>query len=282
MRIIAGKYRSRPLLTPPDAETTRPIPDRVKESLFGILRGHFEGASVLDAFAGTGSIGLEALSRGAARVVFVERDRRAADLLERNIELLGAGDECDLVRGDALGPALLNQMPRPVDLAFFDPPYPLVLEAEGWERVQRQLSRVVEQLTETGFLVLRTPWPFRHVEAVLPDGSTEPVKPDPRGGVRPKVPTLADLEDRSKTKHRRTQDAERAWEGDRVDLDEIRHDHEADMDALAHEMASDEPLPILKHDVVLTLPGADGPETHAYSTTAVHLYMRKRTPGTGS
>src|SRR5215475_7819068 len=103
MRIIAGEFRSRRLLTPKDDAVTRPIPDRVKESLFGLLRGHCEGAQVFDGFAGTGALGLEAISRGAGRCVFVEKDKGAAELLRRNIEALGAGDRCELILGDALG-----------------------------------------------------------------------------------------------------------------------------------------------------------------------------------
>lgn len=285
MRIIAGRFRSRKLQTPPDALTTRPIPDRVKESVFGILRGHFEDAVVLDAFAGTGSIGLEALSRGASRVVFFERDRRAADMLQKNIDSLGAQDECELVRSDALGPALLNRCPKPVNLAFFDPPYPLVLDPESWPRVQRQLERVVEFLDPSGYLILRTPWPFRHAEAVLPDGSTQPVKPAPTGG-RPRVPTLGDLQPpHRKGRHDRDghadADAPRAWEGANLSADEIEAEHArelADLERAALESLEDQPLPVVRHDVDLTLAGAIGPETHPYASTAVHLYMRRKAP----
>src|ERR1700733_3582842 len=111
MRIISGRFRSRRLLSPKDAATTRPIPDRVKESLFSMLRGNCEGATVIDCFAGTGAIGLEALSLGAAKVVFVERDRKAAELLERNIDLLEVQDETEVVQADALGPAALARCP---------------------------------------------------------------------------------------------------------------------------------------------------------------------------
>src|ERR1051326_7140833 len=103
MRIIAGEFRSRRLHTPPDDSITRPIPDRVKESLFGLMRGHCEGANVFDGFAGTGAIGLEAISRGAARCVFVEKDRDAAAMLRQNIDSLGAAERSELIIGDALG-----------------------------------------------------------------------------------------------------------------------------------------------------------------------------------
>src|SRR5262249_54104128 len=153
---------------------TRPIPDRVKESLFSMLRGNCEGAQVLDCFAGTGAIGLEALSLGAEHVTFVEKDRRAADLLEENINLLEARDETDIVRADALGPATLARCPKPVDLVFFDPPYPMVLDPERWEHVQRQLGRLIEMLSDDGFAILRTPWPLRHIHVIDQQGLEVP------------------------------------------------------------------------------------------------------------
>jgi 16S rRNA G966 N2-methylase RsmD len=230
MRIIAGRFRSRKLLSPKDALTTRPIPDRVKESVFNLLRGHFENASVLDTFSGTGSIGLEAVSRGASRVVLVERDRRAADLLERNIEMLGCGDEAELLRADALGPATLARCPKPVDLIFMDPPYPLVLDPDGWARVRRQLSRLISlNLSEKGFAVLRTPWPFRHVTVIDAEGHVvpagDPRNPfDYRGRLRKDLPPpsgrrykgrreIIDREDRG--------GGEARWEGDAVDVEAI-------------------------------------------------------------
>src|SRR5215831_13386896 len=160
MRIIAGEFRSRRLLTPKDDAVTRPIPDRVKESLFGLLRGHCEGANVFDGFAGTGAIGLEAVSRGAARCVLVEKDKAAAEMLRQNIENLGATDRCELVVGDALGAGALARAPRPLTLAFLDPPYALVRDSVGWARVRAQLEKLVAILSQDGFAVLRTPWPF--------------------------------------------------------------------------------------------------------------------------
>src|SRR6185436_5598593 len=106
---------------------------------FALLRGHCEGASVFDAFSGTGAIGLEAVSRGASRCVLVEKDRDAAAMLKANIESLGAADRCELVIGDALGAGAMARCPRPVHLAFFDPPYPLIRDPIGWKRVRAQV-----------------------------------------------------------------------------------------------------------------------------------------------
>src|ERR1700722_14822203 len=88
MRVIAGEFRGRKIL-PPQGETTRPITDRVKQSLYDILTPRLDGAIVWDLFAGTGSLGLESLSRGAQRAVFFETDRSAVARLRRNIEALG-------------------------------------------------------------------------------------------------------------------------------------------------------------------------------------------------
>jgi 16S rRNA (guanine(966)-N(2))-methyltransferase RsmD len=260
MRIIAGEFRSRRLFTPPDDLVTRPIPDRVRESLFGLLRGNCEGAQVFDAFAGTGAIGLEAISRGAARCVFVERDRHAAKMLQANIDALGCGDRSELVVGDALGAGALARCPRPLDLAFFDPPYPLVREPVGWTRVREQFLRVVALLSDTGFAVLRLPHPFVH--EVSPDGS--PIAPAPEA-----------------TTHRATPRRKRPRE-DRFDWrrDAQAPSHDAREEPELDEAPDDTPAPETRTtDKVfpsLTLEGARGPETHVYHSTAVHLYMKQR------
>src|SRR5438874_2508970 len=96
MRIIAGEFRGRTIL-PPTGDTTRPITDRAKQSLFDILTPLLPGAVVYDCFAGTGSMGLESLSRGASRTLFFEADRSAVMLLKKNIDSLGVGDRSQVV-----------------------------------------------------------------------------------------------------------------------------------------------------------------------------------------
>jgi 16S rRNA (guanine966-N2)-methyltransferase len=118
MRIIAGRWRGRPLVAP-EGQATRPTADRVREALFSMLAsriGSFEGLRVADLFAGSGALGLEALSRGAAHCVFVENDRRAVEAIRANLAALGGSGEV-LPRG-AEHAALPD-----VDLAFLDPPY---------------------------------------------------------------------------------------------------------------------------------------------------------------
>lgn len=125
MRIIAGEYGGR-RLEAPKGQGTRPTTDRVRESLMSAIhsaRGGFEGARVLDAFAGSGALALEALSRGAASAVLCERDREAASVIERNLRTLGLSrEQARLVRGDVLKrpPAAPGD---PFDLVFLDPPY---------------------------------------------------------------------------------------------------------------------------------------------------------------
>ena len=125
MRIIAGEFRGRKL-DAPRGDGTRPTTDRVRESLMSALvslRDGLDGAVVLDAFAGSGALSLEALSRGADTAMLCERDRDAAAVIERNIAALRLGrDRARLVRGDVLkrGAAAPG---RPFDLIFLDPPY---------------------------------------------------------------------------------------------------------------------------------------------------------------
>jgi len=124
MRVIAGRLGGRRLQAPAGRRETRPTSDRVREALFSIL-GELAGASVLDLFAGTGALGIEALSRGAERAVFVERDRAALRALRANLGALGlAGPAAEVRAGDALGAlALAHERRETYDLVFVDPPY---------------------------------------------------------------------------------------------------------------------------------------------------------------
>ena len=125
MRVIAGAFGGRTLRAPA-GDATRPTSDRVREALFSML-GALDGARVLDLYAGTGALGIEALSRGAAAAVFVERDPRAVKVLRANLEVLGLGrDRAEVRPGDA-GQALRNARTggEAYDLVLLDPPYKL-------------------------------------------------------------------------------------------------------------------------------------------------------------
>lgn len=123
MRIIAGTARGRPLAAPRGRDT-RPTLDRVRESLFNILRNRLADARVLDLFAGSGALGLEALSRGAAFAAFVDQAPAAQAAIVRNVQTLGFEDVARLYRCDwrAALPRLRRE-PEPFDLIFLDPPY---------------------------------------------------------------------------------------------------------------------------------------------------------------
>lgn len=207
LRIIAGTFRRRLLETPRGTGTTRPLPDRVRTAMFNMLTGHLEGETVCDVFAGSGSFGLEALSRGAVHAVFFERDREAHAVLRRNVEALGVADRATAARIDALGPAAIAACPPGVHVVLFDPPYPAIQEPDSRARVLDQFARFIAKLDDTGYAILRTPWPF-----TAPD--------DPPG----------------------------------------------DPDG----------APATRTPIDLAIRGAEGPETHAYGSTALHWYMKQR------
>jgi 16S rRNA (guanine966-N2)-methyltransferase len=137
MRIVAGAWRGRSLVAPPGTET-RPTADRVRQALFDMLmhapwggRSMIEGAAVLDCFAGTGAMGLEALSRGARSAVFVERSRPAVTALRANIAAFWAEDRCEVLPIDVLN----AQMGERADIVFLDPPY-------GQDLIARAMTRL--------------------------------------------------------------------------------------------------------------------------------------------
>lgn len=122
MRIVAGDWRGRPIVAP-KGDTTRPTADRTREALFSMLIsriGSFEGMTVADLFAGSGALGLEALSRGAAHCLFVEQDRIALDALKANINKLDAGARSKVAAQSVL---TLGPVPTPYDVILMDPPY---------------------------------------------------------------------------------------------------------------------------------------------------------------
>lgn len=158
MRIISGQHRGRRLLSPAD-RGTRPITDRVKTSLFDRLEaaGRLDGASVLDLFAGTGSMGIESLSRGAGHVTFVERDREVVGRLNRNLEAIGQTAESRVLARDALAAGLIGTIAdRRYGLIFCDPPYRLTQRQRDRSRVAAQIRRLAEVAEPGALLLLRT------------------------------------------------------------------------------------------------------------------------------
>jgi len=157
LRILGGENKGRKLITPEGNDQTRPMGSRTREGLFNVLRGWFADARVLDLFAGVGTLGLEAVSRGAAMVWMVEQDREVYQLLKQNVESCEMADRVKLVRADALGEIALMAVHEPLDLVFIDPPFELVRNTEGLHTVLAQAKRVLHKMKPKSFLVIRLP-----------------------------------------------------------------------------------------------------------------------------
>jgi 16S rRNA (guanine966-N2)-methyltransferase len=159
MQIVSGKYRHRKLESNP-GETTRPITARVKVALFDRLQPDLQGARVADIYSGTGTIGLEALSRGAASVVFIESDRHAFERLKRNVSALKADEDAMCWQTDA---SKCSFRPKgaerflPFDVVFFDPPYLYTSRLKAGTMLYRSLERLArgEVSTPEALLVFR-------------------------------------------------------------------------------------------------------------------------------
>jgi 16S rRNA (guanine966-N2)-methyltransferase len=161
LRIVAGKFRRRKLLTNPGMQT-RPLTDRVKETLFEHLEDELQGKRVADVFAGTGTIGLEALSRGAGSVVFIEFDRKAHELLRKNVEMLKVEEQTLCWRADVLRTSFRPKgVPHlvPFDVVFFDPPYKMVADLKPESPFFRSVERLAREgvTSPDAWLILRTP-----------------------------------------------------------------------------------------------------------------------------
>lgn len=148
MRLIGGKWRGT-RLDVPDAPGLRPTSDRVRETLFNWLMPVLPGARVLDLFAGSGALGLEALSRGASAAVLVERDRTLATALGRTVDRLEGGEAAHVVNADALA-WLSTEAAGGFDVAFVDPPF-----ADGlWQAV---IPKLANRMAPSAWLYLETP-----------------------------------------------------------------------------------------------------------------------------
>lgn len=172
MRIIAGRWRSRKLVqavTP----RTRPMPDRVKEALFDLLGSRYgcPGAlpplRVADVFAGSGSLGLEALSRGGAACWFYERDRIALQALRQNLDALGASDRTQVITLDAWTHALRASAEDPFGLVFLDPPYRDSTDPGRGGRVAEFLARLAREDDNRPLVVLHHPAETRFTDTVI-------------------------------------------------------------------------------------------------------------------
>lgn len=150
MRVIAGSARGRKLRELPGLET-RPTTDKVKEAIFNIVQFDVEGRRVLDLFAGTGQMGVEALSRGARWCSFTDVRREAVRVVRENVALAGFQDRAEVLQRDAL--AFAASKPAPYDLAFLDPPYHTGLMGKALEAIAG-----IDIMTEHGIIVCETAW----------------------------------------------------------------------------------------------------------------------------
>jgi 16S rRNA (guanine966-N2)-methyltransferase len=141
MRIIAGRLKGR-RLTAPKGDLVRPTSDSLRETLFNVVGGFGDETRVLDGFAGTGALGIEAYSRGAGAVTFIELDAKALRALHANIDACGIGDACVIIRGDFMA---VRDLPR-FDLVLLDPPYRM-------ENIQAVVERGAGWLAAAGHLV---------------------------------------------------------------------------------------------------------------------------------
>ena len=157
MRIIAGEKRGMTILSP-KTDGTRPVTDRIKESMFNVLQkyGPMEGKWVADLFCGTGSMGLEALSRGAEHVVFVEQDPRVVEILKKNITKGRFEDRSKMVRANAFKVGAASLEDRKFDLVFVDPPYAMSRDIGENSQLGFLLKLLCGQITDVAVVVVRT------------------------------------------------------------------------------------------------------------------------------
>jgi len=146
MRVIAGRYKGRRLQAP-TWEGLRPTSDKLRETLFNILAPRIEGARVLDGYAGTGAVGIEALSRGAAHVTFVEQNRRAAALVAANLKGCGVEGGYTIECADVVAALDAHAAADAFDLILLDPPYDI-------ENIGLTLDAAARRLTGNGLIVL--------------------------------------------------------------------------------------------------------------------------------
>ena len=157
LKILGGQFRSRRLKTPRENDVTRPWTGKARESVMNQLRGHLNDRIILDLFAGVGTMGLEAISRGANTAVMVEKDRKIFTLLQENIEILGCQNQAVPIQADALSSIPLLRVPRPIDVVFIDPPYPMMKQEILRNMVLEQIDKISHILDPEGLIVLRTP-----------------------------------------------------------------------------------------------------------------------------
>ena len=159
MRILAGEYKGRTILSPPPGTTARPMTGLAKKSLFDILAADLVDAVVVDLYCAVGTLGLEALSRGAAWCAFADRDRKVLQRLRRNIDALAVTEACRVWQGDipARLAGWLTRWRRRVDVAFVDPPYAQSRQWDWADVAATIFAPLADRLSPGGQVILRLP-----------------------------------------------------------------------------------------------------------------------------
>ena len=167
MRVISGDLKGRRLITP-EGMMVRPTGARAKEALFSIIGDWIVGAIFIDVFCGTGNIGIEAISRGAARCLFIERNPKVAEILRRNIKALDLGDRCRIMTLDALKAIrALGRQGEKADIIFLDPPY-------AYNRV----AEIIFALQEAGLIAPEGMVIWQHGAKTIPQSAYGDVRLD--------------------------------------------------------------------------------------------------------
>lgn len=143
MRVITGSARGRKLITLEGAEV-RPTTDKVKEAIFSAIQFDIEGRTFLDLFAGSGQMGIEALSRGAQSAIFVDSSRKAVEVVRKNLNNVGFYEKARVVHADSL--SFIETIAEPFDIVFLDPPY-------GKGLLQEALPKITEKIKKTGLII---------------------------------------------------------------------------------------------------------------------------------
>ncbi len=147
MRVITGEARGRRLLTLEGADV-RPTTDKVKEAVFSAIQFDIQDRVFLDLFAGSGQMGIEALSRGAKSAVFVDSSRKAVDIIRKNLNNVGFYDRAKVLHADSL--SYLDMVSEPFDIAYLDPPYSTGI-------LQEVMPKIVEKVKKTGIIIVENP-----------------------------------------------------------------------------------------------------------------------------
>lgn len=268
---------------------------RTRGALFDLLRGWFDGTTVVDLFAGVGTLGLEAASRGAARVVCVERDRLIARLLRENVDALHCDDRVSVIEGDVLSESTLAALPKPVDIVFCDPPFAMVLESAAVP----QLALRREPIETHDADVTGVPDEDGDIEIAFDPNAERRAEPEFGGFGRDRDAAARGEFDLGKDPARPLRARRRPRPGEAVPdpmaaaIARATSNFHKELARFNAMLARLRPLfgdrgflalrlPEARRDAAGVIPGFDGPEIHGYGDQQwVHLYAPSKQPMDG-